>query len=192
MVSFLLPRIPPWILGCNVFTLPFSISGKPVSSEEFLKSLYGKLPEFFKSEEELRKIWSNPKTRKGLLDKLSEAGYGIEELRRLQNLIEAENSDIFDVLEYISFAIKPITREERVGKAQENIFNKLDNTQKEFLEFVLSKYIEVGIEELGEEKLPELLKIKYHEISDATNLLGSVDRIRDTFINFQEHLFSLN
>jgi type I restriction enzyme, R subunit len=166
--------------------------GKPVSSEEFLKSLYGKLPDFFKSEEELRKIWSNPKTRKGLLDKLSEAGYGIEELRRLQNLIEAENSDIFDVLEYISFAIKPITREERVGKAQENIFNKLDNIQKEFLEFVLSKYIEVGIEELGEEKLPELLKIKYHEISDATNLLGSVDRIRDTFINFQEHLFSLN
>jgi type I restriction enzyme, R subunit len=170
----------------------WNAGGKPVSSEEFLKSLYGKLPEFFKSEEELRKIWSNPKTRKGLLDKLSEAGYGIEELRRLQNLIEAENSDIFDVLEYISFAIKPITREERVGKAQENIFNKLDNTQKEFLEFVLSKYIEVGIEELGEEKLPELLKIKYHEISDATNLLGSVDRIRDTFINFQEHLFSLN
>ncbi len=170
----------------------WNAEGKPVSSEEFLKSLYGKLPDFFKSEEELRKIWSNPKTRKGLLDKLSEAGYGIEELRRLQNLIEAENSDIFDVLEYISFAIKPITREERVGKAQENIFHKLDNTQKEFLEFVLSKYIEVGIEELGEEKLPELLKIKYHEISDATNLLGSVDRIRDTFINFQEHLFSLN
>ena len=69
------------------------------------------------------------------------------------------------------------------------IFESLDNNQKEFLEFVLSKYIEVGIEELGEEKLPDLLKIKYHAINDATEVLGGVDRIRKTFINFQKHLF---
>jgi type I restriction enzyme, R subunit len=167
----------------------WSSDGKPISAEEFLQGLYGKLPGFFKNEEELRKRWSNPKTRKALLDKLAEAGYGIDVLKNLQKLINAEKSDLFDVLEYISFAIKPISREERVAKAQLNIFKSLDHNQKEFLEFVLSKYIEVGIEELDQEKLPSLLKIKYHAINDATRLLGDVNKIKNTFINFQKHLF---
>ena len=77
-------------------------------------------------------------------------------------------------------------------KAQNNIFKPLDNTQKEFLEFVLSKYIEVGIEELDQEKLPALLKIKYQAIHDATEVLGGVDKIRDTFISFQKHLFAVS
>jgi type I restriction enzyme R subunit len=170
----------------------WSADGKPISAEEFLHNLFGKLPEFFKNEDELRKIWSNPITRRALLDKLADAGYGMNELKTLQQLINAENSDIFDVLEYISFAIKPISRGERVAKAQLNIFKSLDNNQKEFLEFVLSKYVETGIEELDQEKLPTLLKIKYFAIKDATELLGGVDRIRATFINFQKHLFSMS
>jgi type I restriction enzyme R subunit len=163
--------------------------GRPVSAEEFLKNLFGKLPEFFKSEDELRKIWSNPTTRKTFLDKLAESGYGKEELNTLQNLIDAEKSDLFDVLEYISFAIRPITRAVRVAKAQANIFSTLDNKQKEFLEFVLSKYIETGVEELDQEKLPALLALKYHTINDAAELLGGVEKIRATFINFQKHLY---
>ena len=166
--------------------------GKPISAEEFLQNMYGKIPEFFKDEQELRKIWSEPATRKALLQKLEEAGYGMTELKTLQQLISAEKSDIFDVLEYIAFAIKPISREERVAKAQKNIFSNLENNEKGFLEFVLSKYIEIGIEELDQEKLPVLLKIKYQAINDATQVLGGVDKIRDTFINFQKHLFADN
>lgn len=169
----------------------WSKDGKPISAEEFLRNIFGKLPSFFKNEDELRKIWSNPITRKALFDKLADAGYGLNELKTLQQLINAENSDIFDVLEYISFAVKPISREERVAKAQLKIFKSLDNNQKEFLEFVLSKYVETGIEELDQEKLPDLLKIKYFSINDATGLLGGVDKIRETFINFQKHLFTV-
>src|SRR3989344_461781 len=167
----------------------WSTNGKPISAKEFLQDLFGKLPELFKNEEELRKIWSNPITRKTLLEKLSKIGYGDNELKNLQQLINAENSDIFDVLEYISFAIKPISRGERVARAQKNIFKSLDNNQKEFLEFVLSKYIETGVEELEQEKLPTLLKIKYQEINDATKLLGDVDKIRGMLIGFQKYLY---
>ena len=170
----------------------WSADGKPITAEEFLQNIYGKLPEFFKNEDELRKMWSYPITRKTLLDKLAEAGYGMNELKTLQQLINAENSDIFDVLEYISFAIKPISREERVAKAQSNIFKSLENNHKEFLEFVLSKYIEIGIEELDQEKLPTLLKIKYQAINDATEVLGGVTKIRETFIDFQRHLFAIS
>lgn len=170
----------------------WSADGKPISSEEFLQNMFGDLPEFFKSEEELREIWSNPATRKALLQKLAEAGYDLDVLINLQRLINAEKSDLFDVLDFVSFAMNPITREERVAHAQLKIFEGLDNKQKEFLEFVLSKYIEIGVEELDQEKLPDLLTLKYQALSDAQEILGSVENIRATFIDFQKYLYEIH
>lgn len=167
----------------------WSADGKPISVEEFLQSMYGKLPDFFKSEEELRKLWSSPITRKALLEKLADAGYGLDELVTLQKLINAEKSDLFDVIEFVSFALKPITREKRVALAQFKIFAGLDSKQKEFIDFVLSKYIETGVEELDQEKLPDLLTLKYQALNDAEEILGGVDNIRTTFIDFQKYLY---
>jgi len=169
----------------------WSPDGKPISSKEFLKKMFGDLPKFFKNEEQLRRIWESPLTRKEFLLRLAREGYGIEELKNLQKLVGADNNDLFDVLEYISFAIKPISREERVAKAQEQILKDLDYRQKEFLEFVLSKYIASGIEELDQEKLPALLRLKYNEVSDATKTLGGVSKIKETFIGFQKHLYAI-
>jgi len=154
--------------------------GKPISAEEFLENLYGKLPEFFKDEEELRRIWSVPATRKILLEQLAEAGFGKDELLNLQRLINAEKSDLFDVLEYVSFATKPITREARVVNASSQIFDGLADKQKDFLSFVLSKYIETGISELDQEKLPSLSELKYQSITDAAEALGGVESIKNT------------
>lgn len=163
--------------------------GKPMTVQEFLNSLYGHLPDLFNSEAELRAIWGNPLTRKSLLEKLDEAGFGQDELKTLQKIIDAEQCDLFDVLEFIAYSAKPITRESRVASAQDNIFALLDANQKEFLEFVLTKYIETGVEELDQEKLPGLLELKYHAVSDAAEKLGGVQRIRELFIEFQKHLY---
>ena len=140
-----------------IATTFMGVDGKPLTAQEFMESLFGRLPEFFKDEAELREIWSNPITRQTLLQKLADAGYGKDDLHTLQKMIDAEKSDLFDVLEYVSYAIQPITREVRVAKAQTNIFAQMDSRQKEFLEFVLSKYIETGVEELAQEKLADLL-----------------------------------
>ncbi len=163
--------------------------GKPMTVQEFLNSLFGKLPALFSSEDELRKLWIDPITRKALLVKLSEAGLGKDEFNTLQKIIDAEKSDLFDVLEFIAYSAKPVTREERVASAQQNIFAMLDNNQKEFLEFVLSKYIETGVEELEQEKLPHLLELKYHSVNDGAEKLGGVARIRRLFIEFQRYLY---
>lgn len=167
----------------------WNADGKPISVEEFLSNLYGSLPSFFKDEDELRTIWSNPMTRKVLLQKLADAGYGKDELTTLQKLIDADKSDLFDVLEYVSFAITPISREVRVAASQPAIFALLDNRQKEFLEFVLSKYIESGVDELDQEKLPLLLQNKYQSLGDAIDILGDVPQISSLFIEFQKHLY---
>jgi len=175
-----------------ISTMFYSASGKPISAEEFLKNMFGVLPEFFKSEDELRKIWSDPRTRKIFLKKIADIGYDKEKLDTLQKLVDAEKSDLFDVLAYISFSIKPITRKERVNESRFDIFSKLDEKQREFIEFVLGKYIENGFEELDDEKLSKLLNLKYHTIADAEEILGDVDRIRSTFLDFQKNLYTLH
>ncbi|MCF8342280.1 MAG: DEAD/DEAH box helicase family protein [Chitinophagaceae bacterium] len=168
----------------------WSADGKPISVEEFLNNLFGELPNLFKSEDELRTLWSNPQTRRTLLEKLDAAGFGKDELITLQKLIDAEKSDLFDVLEYVfNSDIKPITREARVAAAQATIFALLDNKQKEFIEFVLSKYVETGVEELDQEKLPILLTNKYQSLEDAKEILGDVANISRLFIEFQQHLY---
>ncbi len=167
------------------------VDGKPMSTEEFLQKMYGALPEFFKDEEELRKIWSNPKTRKAFLGKLAETGYGRDDLENLQKIVDAEDSDLFDVLSYVAFAIQPISRQERVNESRQIIFDDLDDRQKDFLEFVLSQYVKSGVDELDEQRLPELLNLKYHALADAETALGDVELIRSGFFSLQEKLYSV-
>ena len=174
-----------------VATSFWSAGGKPISAEEFLNNLFGELPNLFKDEEELRRLWGNPVTRKSLLEKLDEAGFGKEELNTLKKLIDAEKSDLFDVLEYVfNSDRKPITRKERVRRTKATILAFLNEKQKEFIEFVLSKYIESGVEELGQEKLPILLTNKYHSLEDAKEILGDVAEISTLFIEFQQYLYA--
>jgi len=173
-----------------VSTSFWSASGKPVSVQEFMTNMFGAMPEFFKSEEELRKIWSNPTTRKVFLEKIAELGYGKDELETLQKMIDAEQSDLFDVLTYVSFLTQPITRKQRVKQSRAKIFEGVDGEQKEFLDFVLLKYQEKGVEELDEEKLPILLNLKYHSPADAISILGNVENIRSIFLGFQKNLYA--
>ena len=133
----------------------WSADGKPISVDEFMENLFGKLPELFKSEAELRTLWSNLLTRRTLLEKLEEAGFAKQDLITLQKLVNLEKSDLFDVLEYVfNSDIKTMTREERVSAAEATIFAILNEKQREFIEFVLSKYVESGVDELDQDKLP--------------------------------------
>jgi type I restriction enzyme R subunit len=168
----------------------WSADGKPISAEEFLNNLFGELPKLFKDEEELQKIWSSPLTRRNLLEKLEEAGFPKSDLLTLQKLVDMEKSDLYDVLEYVfNGDYIAMTREARVKAAEATIFALLNDKQKEFITFVLSKYIETGVDELDQEKLPILLTNKYQSLEDAKEILGDVKNISRLFIEFQEHLY---
>lgn len=169
----------------------WSADGKPISAEELLKSMFGKLSEFFSSESDLQRIWSDPKTRKKFLEAIADCGYGKTELEALQNMIDAENSDLYDVLAYIAFAVPPITRGERANGAKEVIFQSAEDEEVQFIDFVLEKYVEKGFEELGEDKLPKLLGLKYQSISDAERVLGGVENIRAGFLKLQKYLYKV-
>lgn len=164
--------------------------GTPMSAHEFLESLFGHLPEFFKDENELRALWSAPDTRAKLLIGLAEKGFGQEQLLEMQKLIDAEKSDLYDVLAYVAFNSVPVSRADRASHARSEISTHFDNKEEAFLDFVLAHYVSVGVSELNEDKLTPLLRLKYHDsIADAVADLGQPEDIRSAFVGFQKYLY---
>jgi type I restriction enzyme R subunit len=167
----------------------WSPDGTPMSAAQFIEQLFGELPNLFKDEDELRTIWSDPVTRKTLLEGLSEKGFGYAQLAEAKQMINAEQSDVFDVLAYIAYALPPISREDRVAAHRGEILTKHEDKQRAFLEFVLGEYVRVGVEELDTAKLSSLLELKYGNVYDAAEQLGGIPLIRETFVGFQRHLY---
>ena len=135
----------------------WSPDGRPMSAAQFVEKLFGELPALFADEDELRKLWSVPDTRKSLLEGRSEKGLGDEQLREIARMIDAAKSDVFDVMAYIAFAMPPITRTERVDTRKVGIVADYDDKLQTFLDFVLGQYVQEGVGELDNEKLPALL-----------------------------------
>ena len=170
--------------------MPWHPDGTPMSAHQFMELLFGKLPEFFKDEGELRTLWSFPDTWKKLLQGLSEGGFGREQLAEMQRIIDAEKSDLFDVLAHVACARPPVTREVRANGARSLIITSFNAKQQVFLDFVLQHYVSVGVEELDQEKLTPLLRLKYHNsLADAVSDLGAPELIGEVFAGFQKFLY---
>jgi type I restriction enzyme R subunit len=164
--------------------------GTPMSSQQFLELLYGKLPEFVKDEAELRELWSSPETRRKLLQGLEEKGFGAAQLAEMQTIIHAENSDLFDVLAHVAYALQPIPREARADQARLYIHSKFTSKQQLFLDFVLQHYVTMGVQELAQDKLTPLLQLRYqNSIADAVADLGRPEEIGQLFSGFQRFLY---
>ncbi|SFN92736.1 EcoAI/FtnUII family type I restriction enzme subunit R [Nitrosospira briensis] len=164
--------------------------GTPMSAQQFMEAMFGKLPGFFKNEDELRALWGAPDTRRKLLEGLAEKGFGKDQLTEMQKIIDAEKSDLFDVLAHVAYALEPLTRKERADRAMAVISENFNNRQQVFLDFVLSHYIAEGVDELDQAKLTPLLKLRYHDsIADAVADLGKPDEIGKVFSEFQKYLY---
>ncbi len=172
-------------------TLYWSPEGKPISAREFVERMFDDLPQLFGNEDQLREIWSDPTTREKLLSDLSEAGYDAEKLDSMKELIDARDSDVYDVLAFVAYAVETRTRLERVQQAKPAIAREFrDYKQQEFIDFILDKYVADGVQELAATKMRTLVELKYNTISDAAVEFGSAALIRDTFVGFQKHLYA--
>ena len=86
--------------------------GTPMSAQQFIESLYGSFPDFFRDEAELRALWSSPDTRAKMLEGLAEKGFGGEQMAEMQRIIDAEKSDLFDVLaQYVKEGVGELNSE---------------------------------------------------------------------------------
>lgn len=167
----------------------WSPDGRPITAQDFLTILYGKIPNFFQSEDDLKAQWSTPATRKKLLEDLANQGFTLEQLHEFQKVLDAEQSDIYDILSYVAYNTDILNRRERVTKAKQEV-QTLEPAYQEFLDFVMEQYISKGVEELDDTRLKSFLELKYSSIHDAKPVLGDLNVVRQRFIDFQQYLYS--
>lgn len=168
----------------------FYMDGRAVGPHEFLEMLFGQMPELFKDQDDLRKQWSDPRTRELLLQGLAERGFEEEKLQALKELIDAEDSDVYDVLRYIAYAKDMITRVERSQLVRNYYLEQLEPEQQEFVRFVLNAYERDGEKELSLENLTGLIRLKYQTMRDATEHLGGAEEIVEDYLEMQKELYA--
>ena len=174
---------------CTTFWHP---DGTPMSAQQFLEMLFGKLPEFFKDEDELRALWSAPDTRKKLL-----AGPGREGLRQRPAGRDAEDHrrrEERPVRRAGLRGLRPAAAHPRgAGRQGQGRTSARTSTAKQqaFLDFVLSHYVSVGVDELDQEKLTPLLRLKYHDSHRRRRGRSGQRRRRSgrSFAGFQKYLY---
>lgn len=174
----------------NIETTYVGDDGRPLKTDEYLELLIGILGKFYNDEQGLRDIWSNPSHRKDLLNKLKEMNIDESQLEDLKEIFEAVNSDIYDVLAHLSFNLDIKTRNERAMAVENSTFiEKYHNEKaKDFIEFILEKYIKYGFKELEENKLSTLIEQSGFDKKDLMASFGEF-KIRDEYFGLQREIY---
>ena len=174
----------------NIETTYVGDDGRPLKTDEYLELLIGILGKFYNDEQGLRDIWSNPAHRKDLLNRLKEINIDESQLEDLKEIFEAVNSDIYDVLAHLSFNLDIKTRNERaIAVENSNFIEKYHNEKaKDFIEFILEKYIKYGFKELEENKLSTLIEQSGFDKKDLMASFGEF-KIRDEYFELQKEIY---
>ena len=174
----------------NIETTYVGDDGRPLKTDEYLELLIGILGKFYNDEQGLRDIWSNPAHRKDLLNRLKEINIDESQLEDLKEIFEAVNSDIYDVLAHLSFNLDIKTRNERaIAIENSNFIEKYHNEKaKDFIEFILEKYIKYGFKELEENKLSTLIEQSGFDKKDLMASFGEF-KIRDEYFELQKEIY---
>jgi len=104
--------------------------GTPMSAQQFLEMLFGKLPDFFKTRLNCARSGVLPTRARSFCKGLAEKGFGSDQMAEMQRVINAEKSDLFDVLAHVAYALPPLTREERATNAKVVISTHFNTKQQ--------------------------------------------------------------
>lgn len=154
-----------------------------------MDQFFGDIGTLVASEGELRTAWSDPGRRIAFIQRLVELGYDADRIEDMRWLINAPNSDIFDVLAYVRFTLAPLTGSQRADAARATGLSGYEPEMREFLGYVLRAYEAHGIAELAPIKIADFLCIRYGGTNDAKQHRGTVPAIRDAFVGTQVRLF---
>lgn len=163
--------------------------GRPITAQEFVEKLFGDLSGIISDEDELRAQWRNPDTRERLLAVLADKGYDEARLADMRQLVDAADSDLFDVLAYVRFSLEPLSLKDRANDARRSGLSGYEGEMRAFLIEVLANYERGGVGELTFASLTNLLNARYGTMADAKGRLGEVALVRKSFTDLQAHLY---
>lgn len=172
------------------WTEKFYFGEELITLEEFIRKLFGQLPDMFKSPEDLRTKWANPETRQKLLDELADRGFVEEKLDMIRRIMGCEGCDLYDILVFLAYDNMPLPRSKRVELVRQDYYKVQSEPMQKFLDFLMPKYVTNGYKEIAVGNLSTLLKMMYGTIFDAQQKLHmGVEDIENFYRQFQRELY---
>lgn len=167
-------------------------TGKHLSSEDFIKKILGELPKFYQNEHDLRLAWANPETREKFLKNLEYIWLDAEQIENLKKIFEAEKSDIFDILAYISYGNEMKNRDER-SKIAKSILEKYENPKaKDFLQFLLGLYEREWIMSFKKEGLSSKIELFNRWLArEIAAEFGWVQELKQAYYDLQKGIYEV-
>ena len=167
-------------------------TGKHLSSEDFIKKILGELPKLYQNEHDLRLAWANPETREKFLKNLEYIWLDAEQIENLKKIFEAEKSDIFDILAYISYGNEIKNRTER-SKIAKSILEKYENPKaKDFLQFLLELYEREWIMNFKKEGLSSKIELFNRWLArEIAAEFGWVQELKQAYYDLQKGIYEV-
>ena len=175
----------------------FQFDDRLVTAKELVEILFGQLPTFFNSSDDLRTQWENPKTRQSLLEQLEREGFAEDKLEMIRRVIKVDGHDLlkcdlYDVLEYLAYSTTPIERAKRVEIVKKDYVLKQKLQNQQFLIMILDYYERNGFKELASENLKTFIDLKFHSMPDAVKYLNMKPaEIRQAYYELQHEIYSV-
>lgn len=167
-------------------------TGKHLSSEDFIKKILGELPKLYQNEHDLRLAWANPETREKFLKNLEYIWLDAEQIENLKKIFEAEKSDIFDILAYISYGNEIKNRTER-SKIAKSILEKYKNPKaKDFLQFLLELYEREWIMNFKKDGLSSKIELFNRWLArEIAAEFGWVQELKQAYYDLQKGIYEV-
>ena len=141
-------------------------------------------------EDQLRAIWSDPDNRERFLEQLDERGYDSDRLEDIRRLVDAPDSDLFDVLGYVLYANSPKTRDERADDVRHGGLDQAGGELRQLLLDILRAYETHGESELASAKLATFMIGRYGSVGEGKAHLGDLPAVQAAFRQMQARLYA--
>lgn len=144
----------------------------------------------FSSVSDFRHKWNDLQARKHIMEELENNGISIEQL---MDITKQKETDPFDLLCFVAFDLKPLTRKQRADLLKKNkadFFSHYTDKAKDILNMILEKYIDFGLNQIRPDIISaEPIRQSGNEI-EIVNEFGGMDKYKQAIEQLQTLLYA--
>ncbi len=111
-------------------------------------------------------------------------------LEDIRQLVDAVQSDLYDVLAYVLFTNPPKTRQDRASTLRDQRMSSFQGEMADLLLGILKAYEAKGESELATRKLGQFLTARYGSVGESKDKLGELATVREAFRRMQIALYA--
>ena len=144
----------------------------------------------FPSMKDFRSKWNDLQERQHILDELENNGISIDQL---MEITKQQDVDPFDLLCFVAFDLKPLTRKQRADLLKKNkpdFFAHYSERAKDVLNLILEKYVDYGLNQIR----PDIISVEpiaqQGNPVEIVNEFGGMDEFKKAISELQTLLYA--